>query len=302
MTVLAPSRTRLRELPIGALLAAVLASTTLVVSAAPATAATEYRRGPDPTAASQLEVNGSFAYATQTLTDTQTPSTFGAATIYYPTDTSQGTFGAIAISPGYTESQSAISWLGPRLSSHGFVVITINTNSIYDQPTARATALLGALDYLTRSSSVKAEVDSTRTAVMGHSMGGGGTLEAEQKRPALKAGLPMAPWDSSVTNFSNVTTPTLIIGDEKDTIAPVNTHAKPFYNSLPSTLPKAYAEMAGQTHNYTNTDNKPTSRLAVAWMKRFLDNDSRYQQFLCPAPVAPTSEFSAYQSTCGTAY
>jgi predicted dienelactone hydrolase len=286
----------------GGAIAAVLVSTTMAVTAAPANAATEYRRGPDPTAASQLEVNGSFAYATSTLTDAQTPSTFGAATIYYPTDTSQGTFGAIAISPGYTETQSAISWLGPRLSSHGFVVITFNTNSPYDQPTARATALLGALDYLTGSSSVKGEIDSTRTAVMGHSMGGGGTLEAEQKRPALKAGLPMAPWDSRVTNFSNVTTPTLIIGDQKDTIAPVNSHAKPFYNSLPSTLAKAYAEMAGQTHNYTNTANKPTSRLAVAWMKRFLDNDSRYQQFLCPAPVAPTTEFSAYASTCGTAY
>jgi predicted dienelactone hydrolase len=162
--------------------------------------------------------------------------------------------------------------------------------------------LLGALDYLTGSSSVKAKIDPSRTAVMGHSMGGGGTLEAEQKRPALKAGFPMAPWDSSVTNFSNVTTPTLIVGDQKDTIAPVNSHAKPFYASLPSTLPKAYAEMAGQTHNYTNTANAPTSRLAVAWMKRFVDNDTRYQQFLCPAPVAPTAEFSDYQSTCGTAY
>jgi len=302
MSVLARSRRRILRGPVSGATAVVLLSTALAGAAAPANAAIEYRRGPDPTSASQLEANGPFAYATQTLTDTQTPSTFGAATIYYPTDTSQGIFGAIAISPGYTETQSAISWLGPRLSSHGFVVITFNTNSSFDQPTARATALLGALDYLTGSSSVKGQIDSTRTAVMGHSMGGGGTLEAEQQRPALKAGLPMAPYDVNVTNFSNVTTPTLIIGDQNDTIAPVNTHAKPFYNSLPSTLPKAYAEMAGQTHNYTNTANKPTSRLAVAWMKRFVDNDSRYQQFLCPAPVAPTAEFSAYASTCGSAY
>jgi predicted dienelactone hydrolase len=174
------------------LFAGALLSATLVASAAPADAATEYRRGPDPTAASQLEANGPFAYATQAVTDAKTPSSFGAATIYYPTDTSQGTFGAIAISPGYTEKQSAISWLGPRLASHGFVVITLDTNSIYDQPTARATALLGALDYLTGSSSVKGEIDPTRTAVMGHSMGGGGTLEAEQQRPSLKAGLSRA--------------------------------------------------------------------------------------------------------------
>ena len=42
-----------------------------------------------------------------------------------------------AIAPGYTASETSIAWLRPRLASHGFVVISINTNSRYDQPSAR---------------------------------------------------------------------------------------------------------------------------------------------------------------------
>ena len=38
--------------------------------------------------------------------------------------------------------------------------------------------------------------------------------------------------------------------------------------------------------------------LDMAWRKRFVDNDSRYSQFLCPAPAAPTAEFEEYRSTC----
>jgi hypothetical protein len=64
----------------------------------------------------------------------------GAATIYHPTDTTLPSLGGVAISPGYTETQSAISWFGPRLASHGFVVITFNTNSAFDQPASSRSA------------------------------------------------------------------------------------------------------------------------------------------------------------------
>jgi dienelactone hydrolase len=264
------------------------------VSAGAAT--TSYQRGPDPTWASIQATTGPFAYATTTVADANTPG-FGAATIYYPTDISQGTFGGVAIVPGYTERQSAISWWGPRLASQGFVVITIDTNSIYDQPNARATELLAALDYLTGSSSVKSEVDPARTAVMGHSMGGGGSLEAAKTRPSLSAAVPMAPWDTN-KNFSTNKPPTLIIGAQKDTIAPVSQHAIPFYNSLPATIAKAYLELAGASHSATNSPNTTAAEYAISWLKRFVDLDARYQQFLCPPPATPTSTISQYYSTC----
>ena len=276
-------------------LSALLFGLSVVAMPTASAAETEYRRGPDPTA-SALETTGPFAYTSYTVADASTPG-FGAATIYYPTDTSQGTFGGVAISPGYTETQSAISWFGPRLSSHGFVVITFNTNSPYDQPAARGTQLLAALDYLTGSSAVKGRVDASRLAVMGHSMGGGGSLEAAKTRPALQAAVPLTPWHTDKT-WPEVSTPSLVIGAERDSIAPVASHAEPFYESLPATLQKAYAELNQASHSATNTANAPTSRLSVAWLKRFVDNDTRYAQFLCPAPTTPNTEFEEYRSTC----
>jgi hypothetical protein len=36
---------------------------------------------------------------------------------------------------------------------------------------------------------------------------------------------------------------------------------------------------------------------AVAWLKRFVDDDLRFDQFLCPAPQ-PTGPILAYRDTC----
>lgn len=205
--------------------------------------------------------------------------------------------GGVAISPGYTETQSAISWFGPRLASHGFVVITFNTNSGWDQPAARGTQLLAALDYLTGSSAVKNRVDPARLAVMGHSMGGGGALAASKTRPSLQASIPMTPWHTDKT-WPEPVTPTLIIGAENDSIAPVSSHAEPFYESLSSAQEKAYLEINNASHSVTNSANATTSRYAIAWLKRFVDDDTRYDQFLCPPPATPSSTIQEYRSTC----
>ncbi|HVF04864.1 MAG TPA: alpha/beta hydrolase [Frankiaceae bacterium] len=275
----------------GALAAAAI---TLTLTAPPATAETEYRVGPDPTAAA-IEKAGPFAYTSFTVSDGATPG-FGAATIYYPTDSTLPRLGGVAVAPGYTEKQSAISWFGPRLSSHGFVVITFDTNSGFDQSAARGDQLLAALDYLTGTSAVKDRVDATRLAVMGHSMGGGGSLEATKKRPALQASIPMTPWHTDKT-WPEPGTPTLVIGAESDTIAPVANHAEPFYTSLTAAQEKAYLELNNASHSVTNSANAPTSKYSIAWLKRFVDNDTRYDQFLCPPP-APSSVIEEYRATC----
>ncbi|WP_449657195.1 poly(ethylene terephthalate) hydrolase family protein [Streptomyces boetiae] len=35
----------------------------------------------------------------------------------------------------------------------------------------------------------------------------------------------------------------------------------------------------------------------LSWAKRFVDNDTRYELFLCPAPT-PSLTISAYRSSC----
>jgi len=198
----------------------------------PALAANPYERGPAPTVASIEAVTGPYATSTVTVAKSSV-SGFGGGTIYYPTSTADGTFGAIALAPGFTNVQSAVAWYGPRIASQGFVVFIIDTNSVYDFPDSRGTQLLAALDYLTGSSSVKSRIDATRLGVMGYSMGGGGALAATKTRPSLKASVPLAPYHSTKT-WTTVTTPTLIVTGSNDTTAPPSSHGLVFYNSLPS--------------------------------------------------------------------
>ncbi|WP_390828604.1 bis(hydroxyethyl) terephthalate hydrolase [Lentzea alba] len=257
-------------------------------------AANPYERGPAPTVASIEASRGPFAVSETTVSSLV--GGFGGGTIYYPTSTASGTFGAVAISPGYTGTQATISWLGPRLASQGFVVITIDTNSIFDQPDSRASQLLAALDYVTQQSTVRTRVDATRLGVMGHSMGGGGSLRAASQRPALQAAIPLTGWHTT-KNWSSVRVPTLVIGAENDSIAPVASHSEPFYTSLPSTLDKAYLELNNASHLAPISSNTTIAKYSISWLKRFIDNDTRYEQFLCPPPARSTL-IEEYRDTC----
>lgn len=271
-----------------------IATATTMVAPALAHAAGPYERGPDPTESYIEQSRGAFAVASTTVSRA-TAGGFGGGTVYYPTSTAEGTFGAVAVVPGFTATQSSIAWIGPRLASFGFVVITIDTLSVYDQPSSRGTQLLAALDYLTQRSSVRGRIDASRLGVAGHSMGGGGTLEAASDRPSLQAGVPLAPWNTDKT-WSEVRTPMLIIGGEADSVAPVSSHAIPFYTSLPSTPDKAYLELNGASHFFPNTPNTTMAKYMISWLKRFIDDDTRYDQFLCPAPDDSTIE--EYRDTC----
>lgn len=286
-------RTRLTRWGLAGLLAA---GTLLTSQAGPAGAADNpYERGPAPTVSSIEASRGPYAVS-QTSVSSLSVTGFGGGTIYYPTSTSDGTFGAVAISPGYTAYQSSIAWLGPRLASQGFVVFTIDTNTTLDQPDSRGRQLLAALDYLTGRSSVRDRIDSSRLGVMGHSMGGGGTLEAAKSRPSLQAAIPLTGWNLDKT-WPEITTPTLVVGADGDTVAPVATHSEPFYESLPGSLDKAYLELNNATHFTPNTSNTTIAKYSISWLKRFIDNDTRYEQFLCPLP-RPSTTIEEYRGNC----
>ncbi|MEE6309498.1 ricin-type beta-trefoil lectin domain protein [Plantactinospora veratri] len=252
-----------------------------------------YQRGPDPTRTSVAAVNGPFATASVSV-----PGGYGFAggMIYYPTDTSQGTFGGIAISPGYTALFSVeLAWMGPWLASHGFVVIGIETNSRNDFDEARGTQLLAALDYLTQQSPVRTRVDPNRLAVSGHSMGGGGALNAAIRRPSLKATVGIAPFLPS-SNLANDRVPTMLFSGQADTVVSPSSVVSQ-YNSLPATTESVYLEVAGADHGFmVGRPNTVMIRTMLPFVKMFVDNDSRYSQFLCP--LLDSSGVVTYRSTC----
>ncbi|MEE9935581.1 MAG: hypothetical protein K4445_07690 [Deltaproteobacteria bacterium] len=252
--------------------------------------------GPAPTS-TLLNGDGPFAVSTDSVSSLVTG--FGGGTIYYPT--TSGQYAAVAVCPGFTGTSSSISWFARRLATHGFVTIAMNTNTIYDYPSSRATQLAAALRYLLNSSSstIRARIRTADRAVAGHSMGGGGTLIASANDSTLRAGIPLTPWNT-YTSFSSVRVPQMIFGADGDTIAPYASHARPFYNSL-SYPEKAYALLNVATHFTPNSTDQRIGRYGVAFAKRFVDGDTRYTPFLCGAEhtaYATSSRFDTYLSTC----
>lgn len=89
----------------------------------------------------------------------------------------------------------------------------------------------------------------------------------------------------------------MVIGAENDSVAPVSAHAEPFYTSLASAPDKAYLELNNASHSAPTSANTTVAKYGISWLKRFVDDDTRYDQFLCPAP-APSGLIEEYRATC----
>jgi dienelactone hydrolase len=263
--------------------------------------------GPDPTVMA-LEANrGPFTINTMVVP--ASVEGFGGGTIHFPTGTDEGPFGVIAVVPGFVSPQSTIRWWGPRLSSHGFVVITIDTNAGTDNPSSRVGQLRAALDVVIAEgnepgSPLAGLVDSSKQAVMGWSFGGGAALLSAAGDPTFKAIIPFAPFNGGANNFNTITVPSLIIACQNDNVANVDVHAGRFFGQIPDTTPKAFLEVRGGAHTCANTGNPDMDvlgKVGVAWMKRFMDGDMRYSPFLCGEPHqqdVANPRISGFEETC----
>jgi len=243
--------------------------------------------GQAPTS-SNITGNGSFSVTSTSISSAV--AGFGGGVAYYPTAT--GRYPVVAVSPGYTAAWSSISWIGPRLASWGFVVVGIETNSRFDQPTSRGSQLLAALNWAVNSSptAVRSRADGTRRGVAGHSMGGGGSLSALSQDTSgnVKAAVPLAPWNSDKT-WTEVNEPVLIVGGENDSVASVSSHSIPFYNSVRG--PKSYVELNNASHFFPQSAEPNTSRALVSWFKRWLNQDTRFTPFTCGFSGTAISDF-----------
>ena len=186
------------------------------------------------------------------------------------------------------------------------MVITINTTSLLADPNQRSTEQRQALNYLvnqsnTASSPIFGLVDGNRTGVAGHSMGGGASLISAQADPTIDAAMPLAPWNIG-TNFQGITSPTLVLACQADTVAAPNSMASPMYNSIPATTKKMYISVTNGAHNCANTPtggDNAVGKYGVAFFKRWLDADTRYNPWMCGAS-APTAggSLNEVRSSC----
>ena len=223
--------------------------------------------------------NGPFAVASKPV-PRQLANGFGGGTIHYPTNAGDcGLLGGIAVIPGYVSYEASIKWWGPRLASWGFVVITIDTNSIYDDPDSRATQLGAALDHILSDSTVGAQIDSKRLGAIGWSMGGGGALQLATKRSSVRAIIPQTPYHDK--DYGTMDTPALFITCQNDRIASNKKYSSPFYNNAVG--PKMKIEIKNGSHfcpSYRFNEIL-LSKPGIAWMHRYINGDTRFDKFLC---------------------
>lgn len=267
--------------------AAALACTFLM----PGAHASSYENGPSPTAALLAAESGPYSTATYKISSTTAKAEgYGGATVHYPSATAAGeTFGVVVMVPGFLAFQAVYDWLVKRVASHGFVVINMDTLGRADYPDERAQQAAQALRHVSSlaqsgQTPFSRVADTSRQAIIGNSMGGGGALSAAVADPSLKAVVALQPWHTT-KNFAGVASPTLIVACEKDSIAPNDTHSDVFYTSLGSTVPRAEIEMRGAGHLCatflaSKAQKATMGKSSVAWLKRFVDNDQRYDSLV----------------------
>lgn len=244
--------------------------------------------GSFPRASEQVNVALKGPYEVASYTDGLSDPKYRNPIIYYPKNATPP-FAAVSLSLGFTESRSALEWWGNVLASHGIASFHVDPTSALDTPDLRAEDLTAQVTKLKaengRSGSpLQGKLDVGRLGLMGHSMGGGGTLEAAAKLGAeIRAIAPLQPWHSTKA-FASVKAASLIIGAQNDTTAPVAQHSEPFYRSITAT--KTYAEVAGAGHmigtslGTSMALQELQAKIVLAWMKRYLEDDTRYETYL----------------------
>jgi dienelactone hydrolase len=229
-----------------------------------------------------------------------------SAHIYYPVGATPP-YTSISIVPGFVSPESSIGDWGPFLASWGIVAMTVGTSNPSTGasdtsvlPPVREAALLDALKTLVAENSrsgspLNGKLDTSRQAVAGWSMGGGGTLQAANDTPSLKAVFAMEPWNPSTT-YPMDTVPSLIFAGTSDGLAgppmPQNE-----YTSIPTTTPKTLLVFTSGTHyvstspTNSGTDMAPdtsstgtVARFGISWLKVFLECDTRFKPFLTVKP------------------
>jgi dienelactone hydrolase len=243
------------------------------------------QNGPTPVAA-KLNEAGPYEVASYSIPTADAEAKgHGGGTVYYPRAAANETFGVVAMMPGFLAFQAVYAKLVRKIASHGFIVANLDSVGRADFPEARATQLAAGLAHvaeLARGGRVPyaSVADPSRRAIMGNSMGGGAALSAMVLDPTLKAAVALQPWHT-IKRFPGIKTPTLIVACQTDGIAPNQAHADLFYASLPGKLPRAEIEVKDTGHLcatfLTSEANLNTmGKSAVAWLKRFLDDDLRY--------------------------
>ena len=191
--------------------------------------------------------------------------------IYYPaistgenTTIIDATFPIIVFGHGFAMSWDAYANIWEHYVSRGFIVAFPRTEgSLFPAPVHQDFGLdlrlvsNALLDLNVESSSPFFGKMIEKSAIIGHSMGGGASILAAANNSSIATVVGLAPAEtdpSAIAQAGNVSVPALIFSGSSDGVTPPNDHHVPIYNALNSTC-KSFVSIDGGAHCYFANTN-----------------------------------------------
>jgi dienelactone hydrolase len=189
--------------------------------------------------------------------------------IYYPADAAgtdvnlaNGEFPIIVFGHGFVMAWSAYENIWEELVPQGYIVAFPRTEGGFSPTHADfgqdlSLVLDDLLSLDQDNSSLFFEKLNDRSAIMGHSMGGGSTMlaAAENTNATTIVGLAPAETDpSAIAAAANITIPALILSGASDGVTPDDEHHIPIYDALASQC-KYFVSILGGAHCYFANGN-----------------------------------------------
>lgn len=191
--------------------------------------------------------------------------------IYYPADIagndvnlSSGEFPVIVFGHGFAMGWGAYSNIWEELIPQGFILAFPRTEGgLFPAPSHAEFGLDLSLIVTkinnegTLASSLFFNHISTKSALMGHSMGGGAMVLAAENNTNITTVIGLAPAEtnpSAIAAATNVSVPALIFSADQDLVTPAIDHHIPIYNGLASSC-KYFINIIGGAHCYYANSN-----------------------------------------------
>ncbi|MCK7598593.1 hypothetical protein M0G74_15040 [Microbulbifer sp. CAU 1566] len=274
---------------LGIILGGIFSGTTAQAQSCPSDAICRYEDTPG-----SYSDNGPFRYDSYSMPAFSTP---GGATVYYPTDAAPP-YSLLVFTPPYTGTQIMYRDWGPFFASHGIVLVTMDSRTIYDSVDSRADQQQDVLDAMkdenTRyGSPLRGKLDTSRFGATGWSMGGGATWITSAEYSGLKTAMSFAGHNltavDSDSSGRNTRIPTILFNGSLDTTYLGGLgQSDGVYRNIPNGVPKLFYEASNAGHfvwGGPEDANRYVGQLALAFQKTYLDGDTRWAQFLDRPPL-----------------
>lgn len=188
--------------------------------------------------------------------------------IYYPANTSGedvvvslGEFPVIVMGHGFVMAWDAYENIWEEMVPKGYIMVFPRTeggfspdHDEFGTDLAHLVSEVQALD--ADNTSLFYQRLLPKTAIIGHSMGGGATILAAENNSTIETIIGLAPAETTPSAESaalNVQVPTLILSGSSDGVTPPNDHHLPIYNNIP--VCKYFVNITGGAHCYFANSN-----------------------------------------------